>query len=99
MSHNGSPIDRTGSKGGLRKAKARGKADPQYMRIPQVPIEWYGSTNWRLPSGKAPAEFALQARFLAPLVFKTGGLASTGLPSFCSESNNRSQSFNKAGQP
>ncbi len=97
MIHNGSLIDRTLSKGSPSKAKTRGKADPQYMSIPQVPIEWYGSTNWRLPSGKALAEFALQAGFLAPLLFKTGGFASTGLPSFRSASGNRSQSFKKAG--
>ena len=42
------------------------------LRIPQVPIEWLDASSWRLPSGKALAEFALQAGFLAPLVFKTG---------------------------
>ncbi len=31
-----------------------------------MPIEWM--VNWRLPSGKALAEFALQAGFLAPLM-------------------------------
>lgn len=31
-----------------------------------VPIEWM--INWRLPSGKTLAEFALQAGFLAPLM-------------------------------
>ena len=39
--------------------------------IPQVPIEWLDASSWRLPSGKALAEFALQAGFLAPLLFKT----------------------------
>lgn len=38
------------------------------VRIPQMPLEWFDSTTWRLPSGKALAEFALQAGFLAPLL-------------------------------
>jgi hypothetical protein len=33
-----------------------------------VPIEWMDGFSWRLPSGKALAEFALQAGFLAPLM-------------------------------
>jgi hypothetical protein len=37
------------------------------LRIPQVPMEWMDAASWRLPSGKALAEFALQAGFLAPL--------------------------------
>lgn len=41
------------------------------FRIPQVPIEWLDAGSWRLPSGKALAEFALQSGFLAPLLFKT----------------------------
>jgi hypothetical protein len=36
-----------------------------------MPIEWLDAGNWRLPSGKALAEFALQAGFLAPLLFRT----------------------------
>jgi hypothetical protein len=47
--------------------RARGKQ----FRIPQVPIEWLDASSWRLPSGKALAEFALQAGFLTPLLFKT----------------------------
>jgi hypothetical protein len=38
------------------------------MRIPQIPMEWMDPMSWRLPSGKALAEFALQAGFLAPLM-------------------------------
>jgi hypothetical protein len=34
-----------------------------------IPMEWLDTGNWRLPSGKALAEFALQAGFLAPLLF------------------------------
>lgn len=37
---------------------------------PGMPMEWLDAGNWRLPSGKALAEFALQAGFLAPLLFK-----------------------------
>ena len=37
---------------------------------PTIPMEWLDSANWRLPSGKALAEFALQAGFLAPLLFR-----------------------------
>ena len=32
-------------------------------------MEWMDPMSWRLPSGKALAEFALQAGFLAPLIF------------------------------
>jgi hypothetical protein len=35
-----------------------------------VPVEWLDAGSWRLPSGKALAEFALQAGFLAPLLFR-----------------------------
>jgi len=38
------------------------------MRITHVPMEWMDPMSWRLPSGKALAEFALQAGFLAPLM-------------------------------
>ena len=31
-------------------------------------MEWMDPLSWRLPSGKALAEFALQAGFLAPLM-------------------------------
>ena len=33
-----------------------------------LPMEWMDPMSWRLPSGKALAEFALQAGFLAPLM-------------------------------
>lgn len=41
------------------------------MRIPNIPMEWMDPMSWRLPSGKALAEFALQAGFLAPLMLGT----------------------------
>jgi hypothetical protein len=40
------------------------------FRIPRVPIEWLDGQSWRLPSGKALAEFALQAGFLAPMLMQ-----------------------------
>jgi hypothetical protein len=36
--------------------------------LPHLPMEWMDPMSWRLPSGKALAEFALQAGFLAPLI-------------------------------
>jgi hypothetical protein len=33
-------------------------------------MEWMDPMSWRLPSGKALAEFALQAGFLAPLMMR-----------------------------
>jgi len=44
------------------------------MRIPNIPMEWMDPMSWRLPSGKALAEFALQAGFLAPLMLGTPAL-------------------------
>lgn len=41
------------------------------LSITEMPVEWLDAGSWRLPSGKALAEFALQAGFLAPLLFKT----------------------------
>lgn len=39
------------------------------MPLSPMPMEWLDAGSWRLPSGKALAEFALQAGFLAPLLF------------------------------
>jgi hypothetical protein len=36
----------------------------------EMSVDWLDSGSWRLPSGKALAEFALQAGFLAPLLFR-----------------------------
>jgi hypothetical protein len=49
------------------KASA-GRRTRSPMGIPRIPIEWMDPMSWRLPSGKALAEFALQAGFLAPLM-------------------------------
>ena len=40
------------------------------FRVPRFPIEWLDGRSWRLPSGKALAEFAVEAGFLAPLLMK-----------------------------
>jgi hypothetical protein len=41
-------------------------------------VEWMDPMSWRLPSGKALAEFALQSGFLAPLLM-SGPLGNAGL--------------------
>lgn len=50
-----------------RRAKA---APTRFGMGGPVPIEWMDGCSWRLPSGKALAEFALQAGFLAPLMLQ-----------------------------
>jgi len=40
----------------------------------RLPMEWMDPMSWRLPSGKALAEFALQAGFLAPLMMNGPGI-------------------------
>jgi hypothetical protein len=51
-----------------RKTSAgRGKNN---VGIPHLPMEWMDPMSWRLPSGKALAEFALQTGFLAPLIMR-----------------------------
>jgi hypothetical protein len=49
------------------------------LKIPSLPVEWLDSGNWRLPSGKALAEFALQAGFLAPLLLRSDRTLKSGL--------------------
>jgi hypothetical protein len=51
----------------------RGSTDPGVagkFKMQRMPLEWLDAGCWRLPSGKALAEFALQAGFLAPLLFR-----------------------------
>lgn len=52
----------SGSRGsnGVRRPPRIGTGD--------IRMEWMDPVSWRLPSGKALAEFALQAGFLAPLM-------------------------------
>jgi len=54
---------------------------PASMPPASMPMEWLDSGNWRLPSGKALAEFALQAGFLAPLLLRPDGWGRRGLKS------------------
>lgn len=46
---------------------SRGKGS---VGMPHLPMEWMDPMSWRLPSGKALAEFALQTGFLAPLIMR-----------------------------
>jgi hypothetical protein len=41
------------------------------LRMSAMPLEWLDAGSWRLPSGKALAEFALQAGFLAPPLLRS----------------------------
>jgi len=69
--HNPSgPATRGGSE---RSAGTRAGLDAgvvSKLSMPRMPVEWLDAGSWRLPSGKALAEFALQAGFLAPLLFR-----------------------------
>ena len=51
------------------------------LSMPQVPVEWLDSADWRLPSGQALAEFALQAGFLAPLLLGAEGFGKAAMKS------------------
>src|ERR1700682_3270118 len=66
--------------GATPEPPGRLSAGSKQFRIPQVPIEWLDASSWRLPSGKALAEFALQAGFLAPLLFKSESFARPTTP-------------------
>ncbi|HLK19395.1 MAG TPA: hypothetical protein VKT81_10575 [Bryobacteraceae bacterium] len=49
--------------------RTAGKAAMPGVPLARMPLEWLDAGSWRLPSGKALAEFALQAGFLAPPLF------------------------------
>lgn len=49
-----------------------------HLSMSPMPAEWLQSGSWRLPSGKALAEFALQAGFLAPLLLRADANGSSG---------------------
>ena len=57
------------------KLTLRGSSHKRVGSLSSMPVEWLGAGSWRLPSGKALAEFALQAGFVAPLLLKTEGLS------------------------
>ncbi|MBZ5610921.1 MAG: hypothetical protein LAP38_21870 [Acidobacteriia bacterium] len=48
------------------------------LGVSGMPLEWLDAGSWRLPSGQALAEFALQAGFLAPLLFRAGSSEADG---------------------
>ncbi len=73
------------------EAKQRGKRS----MIAQVPIGWLDGGSWRLPSGKALAEFALQAGFVAPLLFSTESFAR----SLAARAPRKSNRPGKVGRP
>ena len=50
------------------KPQNSGRRSHAPVRIPTIPMEWMDPMSWRLPSGKALAEFWLQSGFLAPLM-------------------------------
>jgi len=54
--------------GAFMKVQNSGRRGRSPVRIPQIPMEWMDPMSWRLPSGKALAEFWLQSGFLAPLM-------------------------------
>jgi hypothetical protein len=58
----------------LQGSSNRGVASK--LGMTRMPVEWLDAGSWRLPSGKALAEFALQAGFLAPLLFQPERLGS-----------------------
>jgi hypothetical protein len=62
------------------------------LSMPQMPVEWLDSGSWRLPSGKALAEFALQAGFLAPLLFRADGFRKSSPKAGMSGSSESSES-------
>ena len=74
------------------------RVDARNLRVAQIPLEWYGNHGWRLPSGKPLAEFALQAGFLAPLLFKMDRFAqSDSLLAQSAEPAGKSKQFKKVG--
>ena len=48
-----------------------GSAQRRSPAMSGMPLEWLDSGSWRLPSGKALAEYALQAGFLVPMLFRS----------------------------
>lgn len=59
-----------------RRAVGRRAVEP----LASIPMEWMDAGSWRLPSGKALAEFALQAGFLAPLLLGSPFFSNGSLP-------------------
>ena len=53
-----------------QRGASEGKKPLRNPRLSPLPMEWMDPMSWRLPSGKALAEFALQTGFLAPLIMR-----------------------------
>jgi len=64
---------------GVGEANGERRSMVAKLSMPQMPVEWLDAGSWRLPSGKALAEFALQAGFLAPLLFRADGFRKSAL--------------------
>ena len=70
------PVGRTyraGERQGMRNQNLSGSTHRRVaggLGMSGMPLEWLDAGSWRLPSGKALAEFALQAGFLAPQLFR-----------------------------
>jgi hypothetical protein len=67
----------TGSATRSVEERSAASRDLTKLSMPQMPVEWLDAGSWRLPSGKALAEFALQAGFLAPLLFRADRLVNS----------------------
>ena len=71
-------IDSRTTGAGPEKASVQRARSSQAGLGQSLPIEWMDGSSWRLPSGKALAEFALQAGFLAPLMLGMPSLKKPG---------------------
>lgn len=77
-----SPSSRTPVAG--RRSSGRG--------ISPLPMEWMDPMSWRLPSGMALAEFALQTGFLAPLMMRAPKLKKKGTGDLAAQTVNQAAS-------
>ena len=75
------PVTRSVGNSGVGEPSVDERTMVAKLSMPRMPVEWLDSGNWRLPSGKALAEFALQAGFLAPLLFRADGFGKSALKS------------------
>jgi hypothetical protein len=64
-----SPSARKTGAGRKNKPLGVGRHLPASMPS-SMPMAWMDPMSWRLPSGRALAEFALQSGFLAPLILR-----------------------------
>jgi hypothetical protein len=96
--------DRTGMRSNQHPSISTNRSAGTKLGTPQIPIsqmpvEWLDSGTWRLPSGKALAEFALQAGFLAPLLFRVERFGNNAITQQALEgtSEARGKSLDKGG--